>query len=151
MDCKLGAIKPWLVREDEFAMDAEGLIREVKRAIPTLIALYRFGSQATGEAHPQSDVDLAVLAAEALPPSVRFALQQELSASINSDVDLVDLRAASTVLRMQVLSTGECLYSAADAARERFEDSVYSAYARLNEERRGILDDIRARGTIYAQ
>jgi predicted nucleotidyltransferase len=132
-------------------MDREELIREVKSAIPTLIALYRFGSQAKGEAQSQSDVDLAVLAAEALPPFACLALQQELSASLKKDVDLVDLRTASTVLRMQVLSTGDCLYSAADGARERFEDSVYSAYARLNEERRGILDDIRARGTVYAR
>ncbi|MBI4402375.1 MAG: nucleotidyltransferase domain-containing protein [Nitrospirae bacterium] len=131
-------------------MDMEGLIREVKKAVPSLIALYRFGSQAKGEARPESDVDLAILAADALPSSTLFALQQELAASLKRDVDLVDIRAASTVLRMQVLSTGECLYSADDLVREQFETVVYSAYARLNEERRAILEDIRARGRVYA-
>ena len=34
--------------------------------------------------------------------------------------------------------------------RERFEDFVFASYARLNEERRGILEDIRRRGRIHA-
>jgi hypothetical protein len=69
---------------------------------------------------------------------------------LHRDVDLIDLRQASTVMRMQVVSTGESLFSADDPKREQFETMVYASYARLNEERRGILDDIRARGRVYA-
>lgn len=131
-------------------MQDENLIGMVKKAVPSLIALYRFGSQAAGEARPESDVDLAVLAAEPCVPQRLIALREELEALLHRDVDLVDLRTASTVLRMQVLARGECLDSAHDPAREQFEDMAYASYARLNEERRGILDDIRARGAVYA-
>jgi len=131
-------------------MQDKKLIDAVRKAAPNLIAFYRFGSQAKGEARPESDVDLAILAAAPCAPERLSALREELAVLLHRDVDLVDLRTASTVLRMQVLAHGECLASAQALARERFEDMVYSSYARLNEERRGILDDIRARGVVYA-
>jgi uncharacterized protein len=73
-----------------------------------------------------------------------------LATQLHCDVDLIDLRAASTVMRMQVISTGECLFSANDRLQGEFEDLIYLTYARLNEERREILNDVRARGSIYA-
>ena len=45
----------------------------------------------------------------------------------------VDLRNASTVMRMQVISTGRRLATYDALAQEAFEDHTYSAYARLNE------------------
>jgi hypothetical protein len=50
---------------------------------------------------------------------------------------------------MQVVSTGRCVYSCDEVKRQTFEMLVYSSYARLNEERRDILKDIAARGTVY--
>jgi uncharacterized protein len=107
-------------------------------------------SQAKGTARPDSDVDLAVLSRVALSELRRFELAQELSTQLHRDVDLVDLRSASTVMRMQVISTGECLFTVCDRLQGEFEDLVYSTYARLNEERREILNDVRTRGSIYA-
>lgn len=131
-------------------MDDTALIEHIRQSIPDLIALYRFGSQAKGTARPSSDVDLAVLARDPITNMSRFELAQELAVHLHRDVDLVDLRTASTVMRMQVISTGECIFSASDRLRGEFEDLVYSIYARLNEERREILNDVRARGSIYA-
>ena len=132
-------------------MQVDALIEHIRQAIPNPVALYRFGSQAQGTAGPESDVDLAILASEPLSPLSLFDLQEELAALLHRDVDLVDLAPARTVLRMQVVSTGECLYSGDDRMREEFETRVFSSYARLNEERRGILDDVRARGSIYGR
>jgi uncharacterized protein len=131
-------------------MQYDALIQKVREAVPALIALYQFGSHAQGNARLESDVDLALLAQPALSPVTRLTLREELSVLLHRDVDLVDLQQASTVLRMQVISTGKVLLSADDCAREQFETIVYASYARLNEERRGILDDIRARGRVYA-
>jgi uncharacterized protein len=131
-------------------MNETGLVEYIKKSIPDLIALYRFGSQAKGTARPDSDVDLAVLSRVALSELRRFELAQELATQLHRDVDLVDLRSASTVMRMQVISTGECLFTISDRLQGEFEDLVYSAYARLNEERREILNDVRARGSVYA-
>jgi predicted nucleotidyltransferase len=131
-------------------MNDTGLVEYIKKSIPDLIALYRFGSQAKGTARPDSDVDLAVLSRVALSELRRFELAQELSTQLHRDVDLVDLRSASTVMRMQVISTGECLFTVSDRLQGEFEDLVYSTYARLNEERREILNDVRTRGSVYA-
>ena len=130
-------------------MDDNGLITYFRQAIPNLVALYRFGSQAKGETRPESDVDLAVLTRSPIPNLRRFELAQDLAVLVHRDVDLVDLRVASTVMRMQVLSTGTCLMSFDEAARQEFEMYAYSDYARLNEERREILKDIAKRGFVY--
>lgn len=131
-------------------MDDKALIEHVRKSVPSLIALYRFGSQAKGTALPDSDIDLAVLARDPIPNIRRFEIAQELAAQLHRDVDLVDLRTASTVMRMQVLSTGTCLAGPDDPARREFEMYAYADYARLNEERREILNDVRKRGSVYA-
>jgi predicted nucleotidyltransferase len=130
-------------------MNDNALIEFARQAIPDLVALYRFGSQTRRNIRPESDVDLAVLARNPIPALRRFELAQELAAQLHRDVDLVDLRTASTVMRMQVISTGECLAAPEEAARREFEMYAYSDYARLNEERREILKRVRASGMIY--
>ena len=130
-------------------MDGKGLIEYVRRTIPGLVALYRFGSMGKGTARPGSDIDLAVLARDPIPNLRRFELAQELATQLHRDVDLVDLRTASTVMRMQVISTGECLDATDEPARREFEMYAYSDYARLNEERREIVKGITTRGSVY--
>lgn len=130
-------------------MNDTGLVEYLKKSVPGLIALYRFGSQAKGIARPDSDVDLAILARVALSELRRFELAQELAIQLHRDVDLVDLRSAPTVMRMQALSTGTCLSATDEQARREFEMYVYSDYARLNEERREILKGVTRRGLVY--
>ncbi len=130
-------------------MDDTALVEYIKKSVPGLIALYRFGSQAKGTARPASDVDLAILSRVALSELRRFELAQELAIQLHRDVDLVDLRAASTVMRMQILSTGTCLTTEDEQARREFEMYAYSDYARLNEERREILKRVSASGLVY--
>ncbi len=129
----------------------EVLVTKLKGAIPNLIAIYHFGSQIQGGTNTESDVDVAFLASRPLSPVQRFDLEQELASLVQKNVDLVDLRDSSTVMRMQVISTAQCLFSANNAEQEQFETFVYSSYARLNEERRSILDDIQKRGSVYAR
>jgi predicted nucleotidyltransferase len=123
----------------------------VRGAVPGTTAIYLFGSQAGEGGRPESDVDLAVLADHPIAPGTLFALTGQLERLLGATVDLVDLGTSSTVLRMQVVSTGEVFDDADPAARERFEDLVFSSYARLNEERREILDRVRAEGRIHGR
>lgn len=60
-----------------------------------------------------------------------------------SDVDLAFL-AAAAMDAVARFAPQEQL-----AAQERFEDLTYSAYARLNEERREILEQIRREGRVH--
>ena len=117
-------------------MPTDALVTKLKNEVPDLIAIYQFGSQAQGGTHKESDIDLAFLAPKLLPPIQRFDLEQELASLMGKNVDLIDLQESSTVMRMQVISNGQCLFSSHDAEREQFETFVFSSYARLNEERR---------------
>ena len=125
-------------------------LRPLLDRVPDVQAVYAFGSRAEGAARPDSDLDLAVLAARPLDPVDRFDVQEAVAAALGLDVDLVDLRSASTVMRVEVLRTGQVIHDVDPTARAFFETRVLSAYALLNEERRGILEDIRQRGRVHA-
>ncbi|GMU64305.1 MAG: hypothetical protein AMXMBFR36_05790 [Acidobacteriota bacterium] len=120
-------------------------------ALPGLVAVYRFGSTAAGTERAGSDVDLAVLAEGPVDAGRRFDLQEELATELGRDVDLVDLGRASTVLAVEVVGRGELLLDADPARRGAFEDLALSSYARLNEERRAILERVAAEGTVHGR
>lgn len=94
---------------------------------------------------------MAVLPASRLSSTARFDVQERLAASLGRDVDLVDLTSATPVMAMQVVGHGRLLYDRDPERRGRFEDRVFSAYARLNEERRAILDRIASEGSVYGR
>lgn len=54
-------------------------------------------------------------------------------------------------MRAQVISTASAIFEADTVARATFEMYAYSAYARLNEERRPILQRIAREGTIHGR
>lgn len=130
-------------------MSDEDIVRSLREEVPGLAAVYRFGSSVDGGERRDSDVDIAYLAGPALDSLRRFSIQERLALRLHRDVDLVDLGRASTVMRMQVVSHGRLLFDQDPAARGAFEDYVFSAYARLNEERRAILQQIARDGSVY--
>ncbi|TFJ93393.1 type VII toxin-antitoxin system MntA family adenylyltransferase antitoxin [Lentibacillus salicampi] len=114
------------------------------------VFLILFGSQAKGTEHRESDIDLAFYCKNNAPSAYEtFMLAQELAAELNMDVDLVNIREATTVFQAQIFSTGRVIYSKDDILRAKVQMTVMSMYARLNEERQVILDKIRERGSIY--
>lgn len=135
----------------EFDRQNHLIVKQLRRALDGVVAVYRFGSTTQGTSSATSDTDIAVLARERIPDMRRFDLQEELAAQTGSDVDLVDLTRASPVLAIQIVAHGQLLYDGDSHARGRFEDLTFGAYARLNEERRGILERIAAEGTVYGR
>ncbi len=125
--------------------------RLLRQRVGDPIVLYRFGSTVGGAVRPDSDLDYAVLASRPLDAVERFDLQEDLARALGRSVDLVDLRRASAVMRMQVVSSGEAISVGDAVARERFEIFAYASYARLNEERRAILEQIEDEGTVYGR
>jgi predicted nucleotidyltransferase len=116
---------------------------------PGLVAVYLFGSRARGDATAGSDYDLAVLGQRPIDALLRWELQGKLAVALHAEVDLVDLRAASTVLRAQIVGTGVAVCVTDPGEQSRFEMTALAAYARLNEERAGIVRDAQERGTIH--
>lgn len=125
------------------------VVELIRGAVPDVEAIYLFGSRARSEQSPESDIDIAMLVESPLEPVFRFDLQESIAAALHAAVDLVDLRAASTVMRVQIIDGGRLLYERDPLRRQLFEAMALSAYGRLNEERRGIIDDVRARGSVY--
>jgi len=110
-----------------------------------------FGSAVQDRLRPDSDVDLAFLSKNEFSEYEVFMVAQELAGILDRDVDLVDLRKASTVLQAQIVGTGKVLFSSHDKERMVFAMTALKKYAKLNEERRYILDKIMERGTVYAE
>ncbi|GMV44007.1 MAG: hypothetical protein AMXMBFR64_57230 [Myxococcales bacterium] len=126
----------------------------VATSSPAPVAVWLFGSAAAGAMRSDSDVDVAVLTADParrIPAVERWALAADLARRLGRDVDLVDLRAAPTVLQMQVVSTGRRVVCRDPAAAEAFESLVWAMYVRFVESRRDIVDDAVRRGTIHGR
>ncbi|CEA05030.1 DNA polymerase, beta domain-containing protein region [Pseudomonas saudimassiliensis] len=129
-------------------MNLEAILEATREAIPSLSALYLFGSQASGDAGPESDLDLAILA-DSPPDEVGlWQLSGQLADLAGCPVDLLDLRAASTVMQYRIITTGRRVW-ARDSDASLYESFILSDKTALDEARAGLLDDIRRTGTIY--
>jgi predicted nucleotidyltransferase len=122
----------------------------VRAKIPDLMALYVFGSQARGTPRKDSDLDLAALAPGYIEPSLLWSLSNEIANLVNVEVDLLDLRAASTVMQSQVISTGKTVWDIGLPAH-LFEVFVLSEKLALDEAREPLLKTITAEGHVYAR
>lgn len=127
------------------------IVAKLLQAVPGCLAIYRFGSWGTENQRKDSDIDIAILPQEAMNQVHRWELAQKLASLAGRDVDLVDLLRASTVLRMQIIAHGELWYSTGLSEVVQFENTVFSSYARLNEERHDILADVQQRGNVYGK
>ncbi|MDQ7002286.1 MAG: nucleotidyltransferase domain-containing protein [Ghiorsea sp.] len=125
------------------------LATRIQSEVPSVLGVYLFGSVAKGVSNAASDVDLALLASDSLSVLEVWLLAQRLAQDIGVDVDLIDLRRANAVMRMQVIAEGRRLLCVDELICEQFEDFVYADFARLNEERAAILMDVQLRGTVY--
>ncbi|SEO40585.1 Predicted nucleotidyltransferase [Duganella sp. CF517] len=124
------------------------LVAILRQRLPALLAVYLFGSRANGRAGPDSDVDMAVLVAGKLDPVTTWELAQLLANQANCDVDLVDLRGASTVMQYQVITTGILLWKK-DSQAALYECFILSDKTELDEARAGLLVDIQREGQVY--
>ncbi|MDD3760839.1 MAG: nucleotidyltransferase domain-containing protein [Acidithiobacillus sp.] len=131
-------------------MNRPAIMQTLQVRVPKLLAIYAFGSRISGTAGPDSDLDLAVLVEGYADPLTLFELAGDLSDVAGCAVDLLDLRAASTVLQYQILSTGQRWWTK-DAQAALFEAAVLSEKTALDAARAGLLADIRQRGTVYGR
>ncbi|WP_443192507.1 type VII toxin-antitoxin system MntA family adenylyltransferase antitoxin [Pseudomonas indica] len=131
-------------------MNTDPLLEYLRKRLPDLLAVYLFGSHATGTAAAGSDVDLAVLVPGQVEPLRLFEIAGELADLVGAPVDLLDLRAASTVMQFQIITTGRRLW-AVDFRAGVFESFILSEKTALDSARSGLLEDIRKEGRIYGR
>jgi len=126
------------------------IITAIRAAFPKALAIYAFGSRVNGTPHPASDLDLAVLTAGYAEPLQLWELSSDLAEITGCAVDLLDMRAASTVMQYQILQTGRRLWGQEPAAG-LFECFVLSEKTVLDTARAGLLADIQQTGKIYGR
>ncbi len=125
------------------------IVATLRHQLPGIEAIYRYGSAGGMYERQDSDIDLAVLADQPLDWRMQGRLAGELEALTGRPIDLNDMRRLPVTLRVQIVTGGVRLFAAHPARAEAYDSQVLSEYAELNQFRRPILDDIRARGAIY--
>jgi predicted nucleotidyltransferase len=125
-------------------------VAAMRADFPNAIGIYAFGSQVHGTANAESDLDLAVLVAGYAKPLTLWEVSGRLADLLGCPVDLLDLRAASTVMQYQVITTGQRLWSAGVDA-DVFECFVLSEKTALDTARAPLMADIQRTGKIYAR
>jgi predicted nucleotidyltransferase len=131
-------------------MNTQALLIHLQNHLPDLLAVYLFGSHAQGTAGPDSDVDLAVLLPGEGDPVSLWQLSGELADIAGTPVDLIDLRATTTVMQYQIVTRGRRLW-AKDVQAGLFECFVLSEKTALDEARAGLLKDIQQEGSVYGR
>jgi hypothetical protein len=110
----------------------KGAAAAVFVAAPVRFA-YLYGSVARGDAHPGSDVDIAVMFDRSVPAEER--LRQELALGLMFDAELggkrADVRDLATmplILRGRVVTEGAVLFSRDEKGRVAFEVATRNEY-----------------------
>jgi uncharacterized protein len=131
----------------------DAIVQSVTSAYPEAEGIYLFGSTSGGESNQASDVDVAIVlpgaSARAVGSLALSELRFRLEEVLRRTVDLVNARAAPVVLQKEIIATGTPIYVADPAGLQHYEMIVLSLYGKLNEERRGILEEFALTGRAY--
>ena len=130
--------------------NSQAIVDTLQGRVLDMLAIYAFGSRTQGVEGQQSDLDLAVLVAGYANPLALWSLSGDLADLAGCPVDLLDLRAASTVMQYQVITTGQRWW-ARDAQAALYEAVILSEKTALDTARAGLLDDIHKTGSIYGR
>ncbi|SHF74135.1 Predicted nucleotidyltransferase [Mariniphaga anaerophila] len=108
------------------------IIDFLRERFDNLSGLYVFGSYATDLHTSQSDLELAFLSPDKISVADRRDMQKALATLIDINIDLIDLKEASVVLRAEILKAGKQIYSGNSYECDKFEMVTYSMYADIS-------------------
>lgn len=131
-------------------MNADAICHLLRQRLPALLAVYAFGSRIQGTSDAGSDLDLAVLVPGYADPLALWSLASEVADVAGCHVDLLDMRAASTVMQHQVLTTGVTWWRRDDDVM-MWEAAMLNEMLALDEARAPLMADILRRGSVYGQ
>lgn len=129
-------------------MNRQSIETLLHQRLPGLQAIYAFGSRIEGCAGPESDLDLAVLLPGYASATQLWAVASDVAELANCPVDLLDFRAASTVMQYRILTTGQRWW-ALDSAVDAYEAAIFSEKTALDTARAPLLADIQREGRVH--
>lgn len=120
-----------MVNETDLTEEALGAVRQHLSREGVVLA-YLFGSVARGDAGPLSDVDLAVLYRDEMPPAeAQMAggrLADELQGLLGRGVDVVVLNLPSPALHYAIIDEGKVILNTDEDRRVQFEARTMMEY-----------------------
>jgi predicted nucleotidyltransferase len=131
-------------------MNRDAIISLLQQSLPNLLAIYAFGSRVTGHATVDSDLDLSVLVEGYADVIALWELAGDIANIAGCDVDLLDLRAASTVMQYQIITLGERWW-AKDVQAGLYEVFILSEKTDLDTRRAALLAEIKEEGKVYGR
>lgn len=126
------------------------VVDQLLASLPELEAVYLFGSGARNELRADSDLDFAVLGTGPLPAARLLEVSRELSLQLDRDTDLVDLQHASSVLKKEIITSGQRLYARDTSLVLDFEARCLTEYGEYRDAVAPLLDAVRKSGRAYA-
>lgn len=121
------------------------MVREIKEILPIpedlykritdfamkhgqIVAIYVFGSIATGRDRTGSDIDIAIMVRDSIGGMERVQLETSLSNLLRKDVDLIIFGDATPLLRHQILNDGYLVFENDPKERVRQEVAARRDY-----------------------
>lgn len=122
------------------------IISPILKDYPTTQAIYLFGSWGTEDEWTNSDIDVALLLPVVQAKSIDIwqwvALADTIASAVGKEkADLINLRAANTVLRKEIIMAERRIYCADETAADEFEMLTLSFYQQLQKERKPIIEE----------
>ena len=117
-------------------------LRGVLAGFPSVLLAVLFGSVALGRQRPDSDLDIAIAASQALTAAEKIAIIEALAERTGRPVDLIDLKVVAEPLLGQIVRHGRRLLGSDSAygqliSRHLFEQADFMPYrTRVLAERR---------------
>ncbi|QTL97423.1 nucleotidyltransferase domain-containing protein [Iocasia frigidifontis] len=103
--------------------------------------IYVFGSYSKNNERKDSDIDIAFLSENEVDEYQIFLFAQKLADKFKKEVDLIDIKQASTVFKIQIIQ-GKLIYNANNYKKMEFELKTLREYANLNEKRKEVLEGV---------
>lgn len=108
--------------------DVANRLREALRGQSDVRFAYLFGSVARDEAHPDSDVDVAVFYEKPASPARHGTLHEELERALGRTIDLVNLATAPPLLLREIVRDGLVVLCRDEDALAELELSMLARY-----------------------
>ncbi len=125
------------------------IINTIKATIPDVMAIYLFGSMASGNFTNDSDIDIAVLTHKEIEKQTLTTAKNQLSQTLNRDIDLIDLVSASTVFQYEILTSAKRIFEISKDQVDPIEIKMMALYLDFQEMRQDLVDHIQKRGSVY--
>jgi uncharacterized protein len=129
----------------------EQIVSICLKHVPSILAIYLYGSTDGPFEKADSDLDIALLMPwnEDLDFEARDLLTIDLAETFSKKIDLVDLRKAGTILQKEAIMKGERLYASSPLEADRYEVVIMKSYQILSDERKDIIKEGIQSGRFY--